>query len=49
MPVTWERIILEEAGKCGKTWIEVGMQESDGDASQMACVTNGTEGCAVTT
>jgi hypothetical protein len=35
--ITWERTILGEAGKCGKTWIEVGGQESDGDAEQIPC------------
>ena len=32
MSITWETIVLEEAGKCGKTWIEFRVQESDGDA-----------------
>ena len=49
MSITWGRIILEETGKCGKTWIEVGGQESDGDALQIPYATNGTEGCTITT
>jgi hypothetical protein len=32
MSIILEMIILEEAGKCGKAWIEVAGQESDGDA-----------------
>jgi len=36
----WKRTVLEEAGKCYKTWSEVQRLDSntDGDASQMSYV-----------
>jgi hypothetical protein len=43
---TWKRTVLEEAEKCGKTGSRLRdwrATESDGDASQMSCVSNGTK------
>jgi hypothetical protein len=43
---TWKRIVLEKAGKCNTTCSEVTRlraTESDGDASQMPYVANGTK------
>jgi hypothetical protein len=38
----WKMTTLEEAGKCDKMWSKVGGQQSDGDASQITYVPNGT-------
>jgi hypothetical protein len=35
---TWKRTILEEAGKCGKTWSEV--ERLVGNREKLSCFTN---------
>ena len=47
----WTRTVLEEAGKCSKTWARLRgwwAIGSDGNASQMPYVPNGTKGHTTT-